>query len=446
MGDDALKGDKGHDFLAGGPGADKLFGGEFDPETETPGDDDAKEGMWDADMVAVRMGIIAGDTADYSKSDAGVTIDLDRNPVMGEGGDAEGDTLVAIENLIGSAHDDELKGTDALPSGASGANVLMGMDGDDTLHGRDGDDVLLGGNGDDMLRSGGGNDTVVGGSGEDEINGGTGIDVMDGGAGDDVFVYQGMTIDDAPTAAAVDDTATDGANEALHRETAGDMRVDGGGGMDTIDASGATPTTGDTGLYVNLNTRVITQQPMAAVEDDPSTTVDETRAAVPIKDAAVYISIDKVIGGDLGDTLIGNARTPTTLMGGGGNDTLTGGTGSDTLAGGSGTNQLTGGDGADTFVYGSGTDVIHDFEISVRGGATDQIDLRSKDLTTRELGLILKNAHTATETIDGDDVSVTYLQLDAGADRTFTAAADSYDIRLIGISNSAPTNWRLPTS
>ena len=412
MGDDALKGENGRDTLAGGPGADKLFGGKFDADTMTPGEDDQMDGS----MNLVTGAITGGDTADYSKSDAGVMIDLDKKvagAVMGEGGDAEGDALVGIENIKGSDHDDVLKGADAPASGASmGNNVLMGMDGDDMLSGRGGNDVITGGKGDDEISGGAGNDTLVGGSGEDMINGGSGVDVMDGGAGDDVFVYTGTTaINDARVAATntettlVDETRVRGTDwsdgDTRQATPTDDMKVDGGGGMDTIDASGVS-----TAVTIDLNVMVVTNTPAAAVVGPPAV------AAVAATYAPVYTSIEKVIGTDQNDNLIGNARAGTTLMGGGGDDTLMGGAGADMLAGGGGDDTLTGGEGSDTFVYSGGADTIADFQISVRGGATDKIDLTALDLSPSELQTILDTTTGSggdpRTTTDGTTTTITF--------------------------------------
>ena len=68
-GADQVNGNAGNDTLIGGAGADSLDGG--------------------ADT----------DTADYSSSAAGVVVRLWNG--MGQGGDAEGDVLVNIENLTG---------------------------------------------------------------------------------------------------------------------------------------------------------------------------------------------------------------------------------------------------------------------------------------------------------------------------------------------------------
>ena len=70
-GANALTGLAGDDWLVGGAGSDSLDGG-------------------------------AGtDTAYYGNSTAGVTVDLSTG--TGTGGDAQGDTLTAVENVVGSA-------------------------------------------------------------------------------------------------------------------------------------------------------------------------------------------------------------------------------------------------------------------------------------------------------------------------------------------------------
>ena len=48
------------------------------------------------------------DLLDYSTSNAGVTIDL--STMSATGGHATGDTLAAVDNVLGSAFDDSLTG------------------------------------------------------------------------------------------------------------------------------------------------------------------------------------------------------------------------------------------------------------------------------------------------------------------------------------------------
>jgi Ca2+-binding RTX toxin-like protein len=56
------------------------------------------------------------------------------------------------------------------------ANVLSGLDGNDHLYGENGDDQLLGGDGNDILDGSFGTDVLTGGTGQDIMNGGTHAD------------------------------------------------------------------------------------------------------------------------------------------------------------------------------------------------------------------------------------------------------------------------------
>lgn len=76
------------------------------------------------------------------------------------GGYATGDTLVGIEDIIGSAYADEIFGD-------SDSNMLIGANGADTLFGANGDDIIHGGEGNDSLSMGEGRDFVYGGEGAD---------------------------------------------------------------------------------------------------------------------------------------------------------------------------------------------------------------------------------------------------------------------------------------
>ncbi len=202
-GDDILRGNGGADRLEGGAGADFLDGGAS-----------------------------LSDTALYTNSAAAVHVNLEAGTATG--GEAAGDTLVAIERLSGSAFDDTL-------TGDAGDNVLRGSVGDDTLNGGDGEDALHGEDGADTMNGGAGIDTVNyfrsdaavvidlaagtasgghatgdqllniediqgsnfadvlvgdaeanflhGNGGDDVLTGGAGRDILDGGAGADTFVF-----------------------------------------------------------------------------------------------------------------------------------------------------------------------------------------------------------------------------------------------------------------
>jgi len=153
-GDDILRGDNGNDILDGAAGADTLEGGE---------------------------GI---DTAGYAGSAAGVIVSLAAG--RGYSGDATGDTLSGIEQVLGSEHADQL-------GGDVRDNALWGRGGDDTLSGAEGADTLKGGAGVDALYGGAGNDQLYGEDGNDLLYGGPGADRLDGGAGIDTASYERAT-------------------------------------------------------------------------------------------------------------------------------------------------------------------------------------------------------------------------------------------------------------
>ena len=129
-GADTLRGGGGNDWLEGGAGADRLYGG--------PGED----------------------TLSYAGSDASVDVRLGPGTAgNAEGkGHAAGDTIREFENVVGSKHDDDLRGDET-------SNELSGGEGNDVLHGGGGDDELTGGRGNDWLIGGAGADTLLGGPG-----------------------------------------------------------------------------------------------------------------------------------------------------------------------------------------------------------------------------------------------------------------------------------------
>lgn len=128
--DDTLDGGAGNDILYGLDGNDLITGG--------PG----------ADIIDGGANGIGGDTASYAGSVAGVHINLNTNSASR--GDAVGDTLSNIENVIGSASSDSLEGEINVD------NILHGGNGQDGLHGNSGVNHLFGGADDDILFISGG--------------------------------------------------------------------------------------------------------------------------------------------------------------------------------------------------------------------------------------------------------------------------------------------------
>jgi len=127
-GNDQLSGDDGNDVLLGDSGNDYLGGGLGD---------DLLEGGAGADTIDGGSGM---DTVSYATSAAAVSVHLQTR--INTGGDAQGDSLINIENLVGSLYDDSLTGNNI-------NNVIDGGAGNDTIDGGAGNDTIDGGAGND---------------------------------------------------------------------------------------------------------------------------------------------------------------------------------------------------------------------------------------------------------------------------------------------------------
>ncbi|BBK43108.1 hypothetical protein STVA_31280 [Allostella vacuolata] len=105
----------------------------------------------------------------------------------GEGGEDVATVTIAVGSspivsrppVTGGFGDERLVGT-------NGADTIHGMDGADTIEGDGGRDRLDGGDGDDLVSGGPDEDVVQGGSGNDMLLGGEGADWVLGGTGDDL--------------------------------------------------------------------------------------------------------------------------------------------------------------------------------------------------------------------------------------------------------------------
>lgn len=149
--DDILRGASDGNVLNGGDGNDKLYG-EYGR--------DILDGGAGNDLLDGGNGF---DIATYASAKAGVSVNLSLIPAQDTGGSGW-DTLLSIEQLVGSRFADHL-------SGNRFANTLIGGEGAD---------VLDGGNGTDRL---------VGGDDADTLTGGLGADILTGGSGADTFVF-----------------------------------------------------------------------------------------------------------------------------------------------------------------------------------------------------------------------------------------------------------------
>ena len=114
------------------------------------------------------IGVGRGDSAWYVNSSDAVQVNLLTG--FGTGGDAQGDALINIDNLVGSAFSDTLTGN-------AYANMLEGGDGNDVLYGGDGNDTLYGHSFTDTgaltvpFSTDNQADTIYGGNGDDYIIG-----------------------------------------------------------------------------------------------------------------------------------------------------------------------------------------------------------------------------------------------------------------------------------
>ena len=159
---DHLLGHGGDDVLIGGEDShgDTLEGGRGDDRLEGGGGDDHLVGGAGEDFLD---GGADFDTASYEDAVSGVTVSLYSR--LGTRGEAEGDTLISIERILGSEFDDVLT---ADPDGS----FLIGNGGMDELYGQAGDDYLDGGEDADTLSGGAGADRLIGGADFDTLTGG----------------------------------------------------------------------------------------------------------------------------------------------------------------------------------------------------------------------------------------------------------------------------------
>jgi len=282
VGNDTISGNDGNDFLIGGPGADKYDGGN------------------------------GFDEVIYSNA---VTVDL--TTPANSTGDAQGDTFVNVELIVGSSQAD-------------------------TLLGGKGNDGFFGGAGNDTINGGAGNDGIEGGDGNDSLNGGDGVDTVTyqhSSSGVTVTLHKNLAADVGGDAdgdiitnfenligSNFDDKLTGDSNANALQGLAGDDYLnggrglgnaadsfDGGPGSDTVDFS-----TDATGITVKLDANGSGSGSGGLATGDK------------------FIAVENLIGGSGNDVLGSAAAVSNVLQGNDGDDLLIGGPGADTLDGGNG--------------------------------------------------------------------------------------------------------------
>ena len=223
--------------------------------------DNILEGLGGADEL---NGGDGSDTASYKSSQLGVVVELYADGTgIGTGGDAAGDILTSIENLIGSEHNDMLIGNihdnifiglggddTFMGGGGRGSDTFVGGDGMDTvdfsgaagavsltlgdsgsvgtggidnggffslygienIKGTSAGDTITGNAEDNILEGGDSIDHLVGNAGNDELHGGDFGDVLSGGAGDDKYFFM---YDEVGTDIIQGENGTTGSNEII---------------------------------------------------------------------------------------------------------------------------------------------------------------------------------------------------------------------------------------
>ncbi|MDQ6433698.1 calcium-binding protein [Mesorhizobium sp. LHD-90] len=212
-GNDTLRGEGGDDILVGGLGGDALHGGD------------------------------GSDTASYAGAAAGVVASL-FGPTENTG-EAKGDSYQSVENLIGSAHNDDLTGNNSANTfkGGGGQDILRGLQGNDTYYVYDSAtevvEAMFGGNLDrvtaavdyklaadaeiEMMTTNGSLGTsgidltgngfiqeMIGNAGDNRLEGRGGADTLRGLGGKDTFVFNTkFGVDNADAALILDFNAAD---------------------------------------------------------------------------------------------------------------------------------------------------------------------------------------------------------------------------------------------
>ena len=339
----------------GGSGIDALFGIEnvtgsaFADQLAGSSADNALSGLGGNDTLEGSSlgndtldGGLGSDTASFAAAPSGITISLALQGVGQFNSGAGTDTLVSIENLVGSSYADIL-------TGDSGANVISGGGGNDIIDGGDGNDTLDGGSGANTASyasaasavavslglqgaaqdsQGAGIDTLANiqnltGSGfNDDLTGDANANVLHGGNGSDTL--RGQTGDDA-----------------IYGEGGNDY-IEGGDGNDTIDGGAgfniAAYASASAGVVVNLGLQGAFQDTQGAGND-------------------LISNVENLVGSGFNDDLSGDGQT-NALYGGNGNDTLHGQAGDDNLFGQAGSDYLDGGTGNDVIDGGAGFNVV----------------------------------------------------------------------------------------
>lgn len=375
-GDDVINGLAGNDILDGGFGNDVLNGGDGD---------DILIGGFGNDTLNGGNG---HDIADYSTAIGGIVANLGTGVVTGAAGN---DTLISIEEIIGSAFSD----------------------------------TLTGGAGNDVIRGGGGVDVINGGGGNDRLYAGAPAEV----AAPDVIKAQGTANNSTANAVSLAGTFDLMENPDIKDSTTiphSTVRATSHGGREYYSftvVAGESVTFDIDNASFDTVIRIMTQSGVVLATNDDAIPPDgqTTDSGLTMsfgQPGTYYIEVSQWASGSgefvttsappVGGTYTLHVSIPSappvpvtlqgsTLDGGTGDDELFGGAGPDTLIGGAGNDRLVGGAGNDTLNGGDGYDVAV-YAGAYRGYTTARYDTVSGG---REGGTDTLSGMEAAEFVDG---------------------------------------------
>jgi Ca2+-binding RTX toxin-like protein len=342
---DLLAGSDGDNRIEGGLGADTIYA--------AGGNDTIITGQG-ADFLDAGAGI---DTVDFNGVTNGVRAELWQNFASNDGYGNQ-DTIAGVENLIGSAFNDLLAGSD-------------------------GDNRIEGGLGADSIYGAGGNDTIITGQGADFVDAGAGIDVVDFSGvtnGVTAELWQNFASNDGygnqDTIAGVENLIGSAFNDLLAGSN-GDNFLVGGNGNDSIYGADGNDTivTGQGADFAEAGAGIDLIDFSGVTNGVVAELWQNYASNDGYGNADIIAGFENMVGSAFNDLLAGT-DTANYIGGGAGADTIYGAGGNDTLVGGAGNDVFYGGLGADVFQYqaGSNIDTIVDFSraqgdlIALQGG------------------------------------------------------------------------------
>ena len=314
--DDRMNGEGGTDLLVGGHGNDKMNGGDGDDWMRGGSNGDQSNGEGGTDTLS-----FATDTP--TSGNIGVIVNLATGGAITPDGT---ETVAGVENVLGSAFDDEITGNGAM-------NVLDGNIGADRITGAGGGDTLIGGPQDDGtdVCSGGSQSIACDGTTADPRNGQAIVHLDNRGPDPGLYVLGRLG------------TTSGGADDLVVTGEAAAFRVSSSAGATLVEL----PNDVCTGVGASESNCPAPAKPLGFIAFWGDQGDDHLKLAGTYPPALTAV----LDGGPGNDVLDGSFGDDLLLSGQSGSDALHGGAGSDALlALGSGGDLLDAGTGNDQLV------------------------------------------------------------------------------------------------